>query len=67
MTKKILGYGFKLSSESVRDALNYYDLSIKFLCKTRKQTLMDIKKAKEDGCINKTAKPRVFKVVVEIE
>lgn len=65
--KKVLGYGFKLSQESIKDALAHYDIQSQFgLCKTKKEVVKDIAKGKADGDIPKSARPKIFKVVVEV-
>lgn len=64
MKKKTIGYGFKLASESWEYALSIYEKGFQ---KSRKEVLVDIKHGKKTGDIGRTAKPRVFKVVVELE
>lgn len=68
--KKILGYGYKLSKEKLNDAMlnytpdkNYQDA----FHKTRNEVLLAISYDRKEGIIGKTAKPQIFRVVVEIE
>lgn len=63
--KKTLGYGFKLSSESFSKALSFYDENS--LRKSRKAVEKDIEQSKKEGWIGKTARPKIFKIVVESE
>lgn len=63
--KKTIGYGYKLSSESITHALNFY--SEGWLAKTKREVLIHIQNDKDMGDIPKNAKPKIFKVVVETE
>lgn len=67
--KKILGYGYKLRNESILDAIINceYSRGLGDLAKSRKQLLKDIKFDRREGYLSKNAKPKIFKVVVEIE
>jgi hypothetical protein len=62
--KKTLGYGFKLSSESFDQALRLYTPGQ--WCRNKKEVLADIKIGQQSGDIPKSAKPKIFKVTVEI-
>jgi hypothetical protein len=62
--KKTLGYGFKLSTESIEQSMfMYYNGGY---LQTKKEVVKEIKKAKKDKDIPKNAKPKIFKVVVEV-
>lgn len=60
--KKTLGYGYKLGGESLKEAMSnypaYYD--------TLKEVVSSIRYDKKEGIISKAAKPKIFKVIVEI-
>lgn len=62
--KKTLGYGFKLAKESLNQAMFMYNNG--GYLNTKKEVIEEIKKAKKDGDIPKTAKPRIFKLTVEV-
>jgi hypothetical protein len=63
---KTLGYFFGLSSESITEALNYYSLDM--LNESLAEVKLEIKQAKKDKNIGKTAKPKIYKLVVmEVE
>lgn len=64
--KKLIGYGYKLGSESLLNALEWYS-SIKDLRKSKAEVLEDIKKDKENGAYSKNARPRIFKVTISLE
>jgi hypothetical protein len=61
--KKTLGYGFKLANESLTKAFDIY--TVENLCKNKKEVLEDIKRSKEIGEVSKSAKPQIFRVIVE--
>lgn len=63
--KKTLGYGWKLSGESLENAIHYF-LPDQWLS-NKKEVCDDIKKARQNRDISKNSKPKVFKVVVECE
>ena len=62
--KKTIGYGFKLSGESMGHALKIYE---GMFMKTKKEVQHDIRQAKKIGEISKNARPRIFKVVMELQ
>lgn len=67
--KKTIGYGYKLSCESLELALSYYgptDGEIYGFHRTKKELLKAIKKDRSFGGLPKSARPRIFKVVVEV-
>ena len=61
--KKTLGYGYKLSSESLEEGLSYF--SPNSLCKTKKEVLIQIGRNKIYGTYPKNVKFTIFKVVIE--
>lgn len=68
--KKKLGYFYKLSSESISKALEYYMWSgssdpLQFFGKTVKEIERSIAEDKSNNIIPKTAKPKIFKITVE--
>ena len=64
--KKTIGYGFKLPRESIEQAVATYGRVGEF-SKNRKEALEDIKRGKETGSLSKTCRPKIFKVIVEVE
>jgi hypothetical protein len=63
--KKILGYGFKLAGEKVEKAMTEY-YSGGYM-KSRNAVKGEIQEAIQQGYIGRSAKPQIFRVVVEIE
>lgn len=64
--KKTLGYGYKLSNESLQQVMqDYYPFDS--LAKSKREILAHIKQDGVNGDIPSNAKPKVFKVVVECE
>jgi len=63
--KKVLGYGYKRSGETVVEALEFYNQHM-LLHKTKQEALENIEKDKANLLIDKREKPRIFKVVVEV-
>ena len=63
--KKTLGYGFKMGRETIIEAVALYRHG--GLLKSVREVKKEIKEAKAQGDISKTAKCKVFKVVVEIK
>lgn len=63
--KKTLGYGYRLSSESLSKVLtSYYDeisLLSKSIIDVKNQINLNIK----NGTISKKSKPKIFKIVIE--
>ena len=67
--KKILGYGYKLSSEPLDEALlNYRGTGgiADGLHKNAREVIDAIEYDKKEGIISKSAKPKIFKVVAEV-
>ena len=64
--KKTLGYGYKLSRESLNDLQLAYD-NWKSLKKTPLQVKRAIKRDKRDCIISERTNPKIFKIVIEIE
>lgn len=65
--KKVLGYGYKLEKESIENALLHYHPNLECLHKTKKGCLETIEEDKLYNNIRKNAKPKIFKVIVEVE
>jgi hypothetical protein len=64
--KKTLGYGYKLPSQTLTDAVSMF-LPIPEQAYARKQDiLMAIAQEKAMGRIPKSTNPKIFKVVVEV-
>lgn len=59
---KILGYGYKLNSEDITEALRLYDGRFN---KTKQETLNEIFRDKKIGNIPPNSKPKIFKIVLE--
>jgi hypothetical protein len=64
LQRKTLGYGFKLSAEPLSEALANYGGEYHG---SRKEVLAEIERCLKDELIAKNSRPKVFKVVVEIE
>lgn len=64
--KTVVGYGYRLSSESVEKALRHYidNHSLK-LHKTEGAVSSHIKFDKKMGFIGKSSKPKRFRIIVE--
>ena len=60
--RSVLGYGFKLSKESVQTALSMYDGDYR---PSPKAVLKEIEHARREEYIGKASKPRIFRIVVE--
>jgi hypothetical protein len=66
--KKTLGYGYKLSDESLVSALQWYGTpeTLEYLLRTKKEVKKQVKFDRNRGLFHKNAKPRIFKVVIEV-
>lgn len=64
--KKTLGYGYKLSNESIDYALSFYVKDLELLHTSKEKVEKVVREAKKIGMISKNSKPKIFKVVVEI-
>ena len=60
--KKVIGYGYKLESESIENALRQY---LKGYSKDKKKVKEDIEADRCSGSIGKGIKIKIFKVTVE--
>ena len=60
---KIIGYGYKLSNETVDEAIRIYG-GFDCLSKSKRVVIAEIKKDKGET-ISKQSKPKIFKVVIE--
>lgn len=68
MKRKVIGYGYKLSNESISDALSHYvssDLNKNFHLSAESVNEF-IMRDKKDKNIGRSAKPKIFRVVVEV-
>jgi hypothetical protein len=64
--KKTLGWGYKLSKESLDKAFYFFG-GLDSLHKTKKGALKEIEQAKKYKQIPHGAKPKVFKVIIETQ
>lgn len=65
MKKRIIvGYGFKLKEETITKMLFIYYNAGGF-CKNKKEVIEDIKKGKQYKNINRSKRPKIFKILVE--
>ena len=62
--KKTIGYGYKLNSESLKTALEYYPSNS--FSSSIKEVKEEIKVDKKMNTISKNAKIQIFKVVIEV-
>jgi hypothetical protein len=60
--KKVIGYGYKLESESIESALHQYP---KGYASSKAKVMEDIEENKRIGSIEKGVKVKIFKVTVE--
>jgi hypothetical protein len=63
--KKVLGYGFKQSSEKYGYVIRLYQEGGGLL-KSKKQAEAEIQQAKREGTISKRCRPKIIRVVVEV-
>lgn len=65
--EKVIGHGFRLSKESIVQALANYGLFVNesSLNKSKSALLKDIDLSRKEGNISKTAKPKKFLIVVK--
>jgi hypothetical protein len=64
MKKKVLGYGYKESFETLEYAMSLY--GPQNYHKTKREAEKAIKTDKINGYIKKNSKPKIFRLVVEV-
>lgn len=65
--KLILGYGYKLSNESIKKVISHYYSGLDGLNRTKSAVIKMFNNDKISGEISKNAKLKIFKVTVEIK
>lgn len=63
--KKIVGYAYKMGSETLSRALAHYDVVTDGLHKSLEETKQCFENDKEKGIVGKTTKPKFYRIVVE--